>query len=251
MTGDQRLHGMKAVVTGAAGGIGEAVALLFAKHGAEVLAVDGPESGLEQAFRRRDAILPLPCDLAGEGAAELIMDTVAKRFGGLDILVNGTGVCGDSPAGSAGDEDWQQALDAGLEAMTALCRAAIPYLRKSPAGRIVNIGSVMSSFGDEDRAAYAACRNAVSGVTRSLAGELGRDGITANFLEPGAIVTSSTRQAFRADPAFRDFWIGKSAAGRLGEPLDVAKVALFLASDDAAFVSAQDIRVDGGALQAP
>jgi len=91
----------------------------------------------------------------------------------------------------------------------------------------------------------------VSGLTGTLAGELGRDGITDNFLEPGAIVTSNTREAFRADRAFRDFWIGKSASGRLGEPLDVAKVALFLASDDAAFVSAQDIRVDGGARQAP
>lgn len=248
MTVDQRLHGMKAIVTGAAGGIGEAVALLFAKHGAEVLAVDGPDSGLEQAFRRRDAILPLAMKLADDGAVDVIMETVAKRFGGLDILVNGTGVV---PAGIAEEGDWQETLDVSIDAMTRLCRATIPYLKKSPAGRIINIGSVMSSFGAEDRAAYAACRHAVSGLTRTLADELGRDGITANFLEPGAIVTSNTRQAFRADREFRDFWIGKSASGRLGEPLDVAKVALFLASDDAAFVSAQDIRVDGGAMQAP
>lgn len=248
MTVDQRLHGMKAIVTGAAGGIGEAVALLFAKHGAEVLAVDGPDSGLEQAFRRRDAILPLALELADDGAVDVVMETVAKRFGGLDILVNGTGVL---PAGIAEEGDWQETLDVSLDAMNRLCRAAIPYLKKSPAGRIINIGSVMSAFGAEDRAAYAACRHAVSGLTRTLASELGRDGITANFLEPGAIVTSNTRQAFRADREFRDFWIGKSASGRLGEPLDVAKVALFLASDDAAFVSAQDIRVDGGAMQAP
>lgn len=247
MTGDQRLHGMKAIVTGAAGGIGEAVALLFAKHGAEVLAVDGPESGLEQAFRRRDAILTLARELTDDDAVDVIMDTVAKRLGGLDILVNATGI---TPDGSSGDDDGQDA-DANLDAMTRLCRAAIPYLKKSPAGRIINIGTVMSSFGAEDRAAYAASRNAVSGLTQTLAGELGRDGITANFLEPGAIVTSNTRQAFRADRAFRDYWIGKSASGRLGEPLDVAKVALFLASDDAAFVSGQDLRVDGGAMQAP
>jgi len=248
MTVDQRLHGMKAIVTGAAGGIGEAVALLFAKHGAEVLAVDEPDSGLEQAFRRRDAILPLALEPADDGAVDVVMETVSKRFGGLDILVNGTGVL---PAGTDEESDWQQALDVNLEAMSRLCRAAIPYLKKSPAGRIINIGSVMSGFGAEDRAAYAACRHAISGLTRTLAGELGRDGITANFLEPGAIVTSNTRQAFRADREFRDFWIGKSASGRLGEPLDVAKVALFLASDDAAFVSAQDIRVDGGAMQVP
>lgn len=248
MTGDQRLHGMKAVVTGAAGGIGEAVALLFAKHGAEVLAVDGPDSGLEQAFRRRDAILTLTRELTDDDAVDVIMDIVAKRFGGLDILVNAAGI---SPDGPPADDDRQAATDASLDAMTRLCRAATPWLKKSPAGRIVNIGTVMSSFGAEDRAAYAASRNAVSGLTQTLAGELGRDGITANFLEPGAIVTSNTRQAFRADRAFRDYWIGKSASGRLGEPLDVAKVALFLASDDAAFVNGQDLRVDGGAMQAP
>jgi NAD(P)-dependent dehydrogenase (short-subunit alcohol dehydrogenase family) len=247
MTGDQRLHGMKAIVTGAAGGIGEAVALLFAKHGAEVLAVDGPDSGLEQAFRRRDAILTLARELTGDDTVDVIMELVAKRLGGLDILVNAGGI---SPDGSPGDDD-RQATDASLDAMARLCRAAIPWLKKSPAGRIINIGTVMSSFGAEDRAAYAASRNAVSGLTQTLAGELGRDGITANFLEPGAIVTSNTRQAFRADRAFRDYWIGKSASGRLGEPLDVAKVALFLASDDAAFVSGQDLRVDGGAMQAP
>jgi 3-oxoacyl-[acyl-carrier protein] reductase len=248
MTGDQRLHGMKTIVTGAAGGIGEAVALLFAKHGAEVLAVDGPDSGLEQAFRRRDAILTLARELTDDDAVDVIMELVAKRLGGLDILVNAAGI---SPDGSPGDDDRQASTDANLEAMTRLCRAAIPHLKKSPAGRIINIGTVMSSFGAEDRAAYAASRNAVSGLTQTLAGELGRDGITANFVEPGAIVTSNTRQAFRADRAFRDYWMGKSASGRLGEPLDVAKVALFLASDDAAFVSGQDLRVDGGAMQAP
>lgn len=251
MTGDQRLHGMKALVTGAAGGIGEAVALLFAKHGAEVLAVDGPDGELEQIFRRRDAILTLARDLTDEDAVDVIMETVAKRLGGLDILVNAAGVCPVSPVESLEDGDWQQTMDENVDAMLRLCRAAIPYLKKSPAGRYINIGSVMSSFGEADLAAYAASRQAVAGLTKTLAGELGRDGITANFLQPGAIVTSTTRQAFRADREFRDFWIGKSASGRLGEPLDVAKVAVFLASDDAAFISGQTIMVDGGAMQAP
>lgn len=251
MTGDQRLHGMKALVTGAAGGIGEAVALLFAKHGAEVLAVDRPDSDLEQIFRRRDAILPLSRDLADEDAVDVVMETVAKRLGGLDILVNAAGVCPVSPVESLEDGDRQQTMDENVDAMLRLSRAAIPYLKKSPAGRFINIGTVMSSFGEADMAAYAASRQAVAGLTETLAGELGRDGITANFLQPGAIVTSTTRQAFRADREFRDYWIGKSASGRLGEPLDVAKVALFLASDDAAFISGQTIKVDGGALQAP
>jgi NAD(P)-dependent dehydrogenase (short-subunit alcohol dehydrogenase family) len=249
MTEDQRLHGMKAVVTGAAGGIGEAVSLLFAKHGAEVLAVDLPDSGLEQAFRRRDSIITLPQDVTAGDATDVITEAVAKRLGGLDILVNSAGVCPVASVESLTDEDWQRAMDVNVTAMFRLCRAAVPFMRKSPAGRIINVGSVMSAFGAADMAAYAASKHAVAGLTKTLASELGRDGITANFLQPGAIVTSTTRQAFRADREFRDFWIHKSASGRLGEPLDVAKVALFLASDDAAFVSGQGIFVDGGAMQ--
>ncbi len=249
MTEDQRLHGMKAVVTGAAGGIGEAVSMLFAKHGAEVLAVDLPDSGLEQAFRRRDNIITLPQDVTSADAVEVITEAVAKRLGGLDILVNSAGVWPAAPAESLTDEDWQEAMDANVSAMFRLCRAAVSFMRKSPAGRIINVGSVMSTFGAADMVAYAASKHAVAGLTRTLASELGRDGITANYLQPGAIVTSTTRQAFRADREFRDYWIKKSASGRLGEPLDVAKVALFLASDDAAFVSGQGIMVDGGAMQ--
>lgn len=250
MTEDQRLHGMKALVTGAAGGIGEAVTMLFAKHGAEVLAVDLPDSGVEQSFRRRDSILTLAQDLTAEDAVKVIMDVVSKRLGGLDILVNSAGVCPVGAVEKLGDAEWQRALDVNVTAMFRLCRAAIPYMKKSPAGRIINVGSVMSSFGQADMAAYTASKHAVAGLTKTLASELGRHGITANYLQPGAIVTTSTREAFKADREFRDFWIRKSASGRLGEPLDVAKVALFLASDDAAFVSGQGILVDGGAMQA-
>lgn len=250
MTEDQRLHGMKAVVTGAAGGIGEAVTLLLAKHGAEVLAVDLPDSGLEQSFRRRDNIITLACDMKAEETADVIRETVAKRLGGLDILVNSAGVCPAASMEELGDAEWQHAMDVNVTAMLRLCRTTIPYLKKSPAGRIINIGSVMSAFEAADLAANSSCRHAVAGLTKTLASDLGRHGITVNYLQPGAIVTSSTREAYRADRAFRDFWIRKSASGRLGEPLDVAKVALFLASDDAAFVSGQDILVDGGAMQA-
>jgi len=141
MTVDQRLHGMKAIVTGAAGGIGEAVALLFAKHGAEVLAVDGPDSGLEQAFRRRDAILPLALELVDEGAVDVVMETVAKRFGGLDILVNGTGLL---QAGTADECDWQGALDVDLDAIITV---GFDAFKESGNGRVARLPF---GFGVED-----------------------------------------------------------------------------------------------------
>ena len=251
MTEDQRLHGMKAVVTGAADGIGEAVSLLFAKHGADVLAVDLPDSPIEQAFRRRTNIITLGVDVAAPDAPDVVLEAVAKRLGGLDILVNNAGVWPRAPVESLSDTDWQRAFDVNVTAMFRLCRAVIPMLKKSPAGRIINVGSVMSTFGAAGMAAYTASKHAVAGLTKTLATELGQFGITANYLQPGAIVTGMTREAFKKDKEFRDFWIRKSAAGRLGEPLDVAKVALFLASDDATFVSGQGILVDGGAMQSP
>lgn len=249
MTEDQRLHGMKAVVTGAAEGIGEAVSLLFAKHGAEVLAVDGPDSRIEQAFRRRDSIITLAHDVVADDAVDIITEMVSKRLGGLDILVNAADVCPVAPVEELSDEEWQRAMDINVTAIFRLCRAAVPFMKKSPAGRIINVGSVMSTFGAADLSAYTASKHAVAGLTKTLASELGRFGITANYLQPGAIVTPATRQIFKSDREARDFWIRKSAAGRLGEPVDVAKVALFLASDDSVFVSGQGIVVDGGAMQ--
>jgi NAD(P)-dependent dehydrogenase (short-subunit alcohol dehydrogenase family) len=119
-------------------------------------------------------------------------------------------------------------------------------MKKSPAGRIINMGFLRSVFAADDVVACAAAEQDLAALTRALAAEIGEFGITANYVQPGAIMTPTSREVFRKDKALRDFCIAMSAAKRVGEPVDIAKVVLFLASDDAVFVSGTGIRVDGG-----
>ena len=128
----------------------------------------------------------------------------------------------------------------------SICRSALPHLRQSPAGRIINIGFLRSVFAAGGAAAFGEAEQNLAALTRALAAETGEFGITANYVQPGAIMTPVSRDVFRKDQALRDFCIKGSAANRLGEPIDVAKVVLFLASDDAAFVSGAGVVVDGG-----
>jgi NAD(P)-dependent dehydrogenase (short-subunit alcohol dehydrogenase family) len=131
-----------------------------------------------------------------------------------------------------------------------MCRGALPYLKKSPAGRIINIGFLRNIFSAEGTESCARAERDLAAITHALAAETGKFGITANYVQPGAIMTAASREVFRKDKKLRDFCISSSAASRLGEPVDVAKVVLFLASDDAVFVSGTGIAVDGGRIDA-
>jgi NAD(P)-dependent dehydrogenase (short-subunit alcohol dehydrogenase family) len=237
-----RLAGRRAIVTGAASGIGRASAELFAAEGAEVLAVDRPGSNLTFESNR---IFALEADVTGEGAPDGIVGAAHARLGGLDILFNNAGVATSCLAAQTSDEAWDQVQDVNLRAVFRLTRAAIPHLIASPAGRIINTASVMAEGADYGLAAYCASKDGVLGLTRTLALELGRHGVTANALMPGAIRTGMTQASF-AQPDIAEAWARKSVLRRLGEPLDVAKVALFLASDDAGFVTGQALAADGG-----
>jgi 3-oxoacyl-[acyl-carrier protein] reductase len=240
MANTLRLYALKAIVTGAADGIGEAVARTFAKHGAEVLAVDSPQSRIATAFARVRGVIALEAET--EGLSEMLVQTARERLDGLDILVNNFPALADAQPGSGnGERDLQPWLDQVLAATAAV----LPLLRKSPAGRIINIGALRSSFPREDTG-FAAAEQALANVTAAQAAEHGTSGITANYIQPGAIMTADSRAIFEADKAFRDWCIQRSAARRLGEPVDIAKVALFLASDDSVFVSGTGIAANGG-----
>jgi NAD(P)-dependent dehydrogenase (short-subunit alcohol dehydrogenase family) len=167
------------------------------------------------------------------------------RLGGLDILFNNAGIGASALASQMTDEAWDQVQAVNLRAVFRLTRAAIPHLIHSPAGRIINTASVMAEGTDFGLSAYCASKAGVLGLTRTLALELGRHGVTANALMPGAIKTGMTQASF-SQPEVAEVWARKSVLRRLGEPLDVAKVALFLASDDAGFVTGQAIAADGG-----
>lgn len=242
-----RLYGMKALVTSAAGGIGEAVARTLVKHGAEVLAVDGPKTGIEQHFASVRGIHGLATACDDPDRIPALVEDAAAKLGALDILVNDFPLTPQTPITAEGS-GLDELLRLRAELIMAMARSALPYLKKSPAGRIINMGFLRSAFAADATAVSHRAERDLAAVSRALAAEIGGFGITANYVQPGGIMTPESRDVFRKDKALRDYCIASSAAKRLGEPVDVAKVVLFLASDDAVFVSGTGVAVDGGRI---
>ena len=242
-----RLENKVAIVTGAASGIGAATAQLFAAEGARVLAVDLQETGLHDNHGATPHIDCLAMDITHTQAPDTIIGEAINRFGQLDILMNNAGIGSNSPGEDMALEVWQKTLDVNLTASFRLCQAAIPHLKNAPAGRIINVASVMAQHTDYGLSAYSASKAGVTGYTRTLALELGKFGITANCILPGAIHTGMTAAGF-ANNEIADIWAKKSPLRRLGQPIDIARGALFLASDDGGFVTGHDLNVDGGML---
>jgi len=232
-----RLDGRAALVTGAGSGIGLATARRLIADGARVLTVD------------RAGDVDMIADVTEAGVNAHMVAEAEARLGGLDILVACAGITGMQPLDGHSDEFFDAMMAVNVTAVFRLMRDALPLLKRSPHGRIILIGSVMSSFGEAGMTAYSASKHAVLGMTKSVAAEVGAFGITANCIQPGAIETPMTAPAFTAMPEFRQRWIEKAALGRLGQPEDIADVAAFLASDDARFMSGHGIFVDGGATQ--
>ena len=227
-----KLAGRKAIVTGAASGIGLATVTRLRADGAEVIGADLSGSDIEADVTTADGLAAIAA-AAGDR---------------LDILVNNAGVC---PVGALQDTDdglWAKAFDVNVTAAFRLVRALAPVLAKSLAGRVINTGSILSSYGDAGLLAYSASKHAVLGLTRALANELGPSGITVNCVQPGCIVTGMTKDMLTAGTGADAYYRGKSPLGRLGEPEDIADVIAFLASDDSRFITGQGIVVDGGIM---
>ncbi len=235
-----------AVVTGAASGIGRAIANRFAEEGVDVLGIDLKAGDMPE---NRSLAHHLQVDLTAMNCANLVLDLLSTYTKKCDILVNAAGV---SEFGLFDDEDSSVAdrtMAVNLEAVVRITRALLPLLRQSNQGRIINIGSICSEYASPGLSAYVVSKHAVLGLTRALASELGSEGITVNCIQPGAILTGITTPAFEADPSFEKHWVDKSALGRIGQPEDVAPLACFLASEEARFISGHGIYVDGGAMQ--
>ena len=226
------------VVTGAGSGIGRATVARLRRDGARVLGVD------------RAGETDLLIDVAAHGASEAIVAEALRALGGLDGLVPCAGISRFEPLETHDETLWDSMLAINVTAVFRLVRAALPALRDSRRGRIVTIGSVMSSFGAPGLVGYAASKHAVLGMTRAMAAELGPCGILVNCVQPGCIVTPMTAE-YMSDEAAAAFWTRKSALGRLGQPEEVADVVAFLISDDARYVSGQGILVDGASMQQP
>jgi len=242
-----RLFGTRTIVMSAAEGIGEAVVRTFAKQGAEVVAVDGPDSGIETRYRNLKGVVPLVSSLSDpEGVATLIKQA-RDEMGGIDVVVNIAFLQPKTPISDSDAAALDNLLERKIRTYSMVARSALPFLERSPAGRIVNIGCLRSAFTGDGERAFRRSEQALAELTASLAEEAGPKGTNVTYLQPGAIMTQASRRIFKADKELRDACIRNSAQGRVGEPVDIAKVVLFLASDDSVFVTGTGIRVDGGA----
>jgi NAD(P)-dependent dehydrogenase (short-subunit alcohol dehydrogenase family) len=246
MADELRLFGLKAVVTGASGGIGEAIARTLVKHGADVLAIDSPNSGVDTQFNAVRGIKGTIIDIHAADAAAQIAELASSEFGHVDIVICNVTPRIDGVINDGDDEALEKLLERKQQLVSGICQQLLPLMKNSPAGRIVILGFVRSIFGRDGSESFAKSTVAIAELTTQLASEAGPHGINANYIQPGAVMTPTSRRVFNSDKDLRDFCIEQSAAKRLGEPIDIAKVALFLASDDSVFVSGTGIVVDGG-----
>jgi len=249
-----RLAGRAAIITGAANGIGRAVAERFAAEGAAVLLadVDGTAGGEAAAAisARGGRAEFVRTDVTDESQVRTMIDAAVERFGGLDVLVNNAGVGSFVPFDRLEPAAWDRILAVNLRAVYLCCRQALPHLRRSSHGVIVNVASQSGLQGQAMNEPYCASKGGVILLTRSLARELARENIRVNCLCPGGTDTALLRQ-FVATSGSGDSGLAgvaeRAPMGRLARPEEIAAAALFLASDDASYVTGVALPVDGGA----
>jgi len=249
---DRSVDGRVALITGAASGMGRATAHVFADEGARVALVDKDGDGVARVVAEiedstgSDRVMGRALDVTDRSALERLVQDVVERWGGIDCLVNNAGVSlVSSLLQDDGFEDaWQRTLDVNLTAYVALSRLVVPHMRSRGFGRIVNIASTESIVATAGIAAYSASKAGVTGLTRSMAVELGRHGITVNCICPGPIVTGMT--AAISEDVKDSYAKRKVPLRRYGEPEEVAHMTLSLCLPAASFTNGATLVVDGG-----
>ena len=244
-----KLQDRVAIVTGAGSGIGRAIAVLFAEEGAKVAAVDYVgDSAEETAKMIVDAggeSLAVTADVSNPKDVDRMVSSTVDKFGKLDILCNNAGVFdGFTPALDTDDELWDRVLAINLKGAFMCSRRAIPEMLKQGKGAIVNTASIAGLVANGGGVAYTASKHGIVGITRALAAEFTPQGIRVNAFCPGGIQTSMTEDLFK-DPAM-DAAMAATPIGRVGQPEEMARGALFLASDDSSFSTGSLLVVDGG-----
>ncbi len=236
-----------AIVTGASRGIGRAIALRLARDGRHVVAVARSQGPLDELVAEITAAggkaTAKACDLADSAAVAGMIESVMSELGRIDILVNNAGITRDNLILRMSDDEWDDVVNTNLKAVFVACRAAARPMMKGKFGRIVNIASTSGLVGNPGQANYAAAKSGLTGLTKTIARELGGKGITANVIAPGFIQTDMTAN-LPADVI--DKVKAAMAVKTLGTPDDIAAAVAYATSDEAGYLTGQTIAVDGG-----
>lgn len=246
------LQNQTALITGAADGIGAAIATLFAEAGANLILLDVQTEANRNlaktlAGKYGTHALPLTADISSSEAVSAALAEALKEFGRVDILVNNAAVAISGDPASMPDTDWDRVLSTNLSGAFRLIRAVLPGMKERKAGCILNIASTQAHRSWENWTAYAAAKGGLLAMTTQLAGQLGPDNIRVNAISPGAIDTPmNERRVAREGEHLRTEWARMHALGRTGKPAEVAEAALFLCSPSASFITGQDLKVEGG-----
>ena len=244
----QQLAGKTAIVTGAGRGIGNAIARRFASEGATVILISRSASSCGGAAEEINKEFPgsctaYPCDVADYDAVQETAAAILANFPQIDILVNNAGITRDTLMLRMKEEDWDSVMATNLKSACNMVKAVQRVLRKSTAGRIINMSSVVGLTGNMGQANYAASKAGLIGFTKSLAQEFASRKVTSNAIAPGFIATDMTDAI---PEKIKEEMLKKIPLGSLGEPNDIASLTAFLASDDARYITGQVITCDGG-----
>ncbi|MDR0732580.1 MAG: 3-oxoacyl-[acyl-carrier-protein] reductase [Dysgonamonadaceae bacterium] len=242
------LKGKTAIVTGAARGIGKAIAVRFAGEGCNIAFTDLAIDDNAKATEKEIAALGVRVKAYASNAADFegthaVVNEIVKDFGQINILVNNAGITRDGLMMRMSEQQWDSVININLKSAFNFIHALTPVMMKQRAGSIINMSSVVGVHGNAGQANYSASKAGMIGLAKSVARELGSRGIRANAIAPGFIITEMTHQL---SDEVRDEWLKQIPLRRGGTPEDVADVALFLASDLSAYVTGQVIQIDGG-----
>ena len=243
------LSNKTALVTGASQGIGETIAIEMAKSGATVFCLARNKEALDTTIKKitenGGKATAFSCDISNNDDFKSIILNIVKEYGSIDILVNNAGITKDNLLMRMSDDQWDDVLNINLKGSFTCIRSVIKHMMKKKFGRIINITSIVGITGNAGQANYAASKSGLIGLTKSIAKEVASRGITANCVAPGWIETSMTDQL---STEVKNKFLSQIPAGKIGQSKDIANTVIFLASDEAEYITGQTITVDGGRI---